>query len=1405
MLIPPTIYSVQNDGLCDLSKSACSSITVTGATFVYSQNLVCRLLAVKVLNGKVERSDNVTFVQASYFSFNEITCPLANVGSYEVQISNNNSSFRQPFIFTVFNPDCLNCNATGICTLAPEKCFINNQCFFYGQENPQNQSLVCDNYDAPDKWSIKRDYPYIRGKPVLSTSYNETLDEFIFLCEFTEHEHPKVTYFIEWLHLSQRVTKYNVTDMGVNSTVLKLNVSEIPNFFHMSNVSCVLTACYTDNCTSSESPPKTSNAFHVNIAIVEQNVVVTEGMGPAYIKVAANVPTHLLCEGSSVELCSVYVSLQYVKATNEYTCPQSDTVIQQLIFPHIDNELESCSTRFNKWPTVRAPVSATIDSLVEGHISRSVEVFIKFEYNSTVEVIRSIGQQQVNIIDRDISTMCGSVNDPHMSSFDGQTYNIYLEGEFILYKHTTLPCEVHGYYRKCNTKAACNCAVSVKYGDDVILIDRCGSTASDKPIPVEVKIFKNGMLTPGLRIIQQLEGRKFKITLPTGTEIKVTVTNHFLNVWVQASALDFNNTEGLCGNYNKDPSDDWKMPSGTIFTGISTEPNEFTLSWRVNSTLTHYRGICATDSTTSESLFCRCTANDSSECQTGLNVVKCPLSNTALKLNGGGIDVTEFYVNNSLTPQCNGEQFEYDANYTSHALNWSVFSNWTEVKARNFCINYIRQSTIGVMCGDIFTLSYNTTVSSCVSDIQIMDSTDYAVEALSNLLEQCLSGMTRTVEYWVSNKPNTTFLDLMCINNCNDRGNCSKGVCQCSDGFGGVDCSINLKIPPTILSVLPKLSCEVKSENCQVLTVIGGPFVDSGDLTCVFEQINYFGEKNYTVRANSTYIVSAVFKSYERITCQLPFTASFQLSVQNVLNITSNVVIYQAYNLDCFTCTGANCYKQPIYCFIENECYLFTTIKSDNSDLFCDPSTNKSDWTKLNDFIKIEIKPNLTTSFKINLNQFNFVCDWTGFVNFDTYYTIYAQWYHDDDLVNEMQIIGNKTAYEMSYLNFIGLKHQSKVVGNLSLVVKEGYEDKVFRISSNFPPLVFCDKNNNSSCEISITMQVPPSSSSPDIRCPVTKQPLPQLVFRWQTEQPSIPACAVVINNNNWQLTQTVVVRAVLDGKIDGDVLRDVTVLAQLTQNISIVVGSLQVKIIDTDNAAICQSLNYPQMTTFDGMYYNNFNPGEYVLYRHASGKQEVRAYYRKCRDGKASCNCALIVRAGKTVVRIDRCGPLIGDPERQYPLNVDMVVDGGLTQGLTVASFDDGRKYEIRLPTGMKVIVTIDSKRMHFAIQATSNDFKQTSGLCGNYDGNITNDLTSRSGEIISPANIDTFSLSWRVNKEESIYGGYCGNAEGVVATQPVFCACDTKQTCNGEIYQSGCQDELRYISGGSFLKSTF
>lgn len=72
--------------------------------------------------------------------------------------------------------------------------------------------------------------------------------------------------------------------------------------------------------------------------------------------------------------------------------------------------------------------------------------------------------------------------------------------------------QVRAFYRSCNGRASCNCAVAVRAGDDVIIIDKCGPEATtDQFYPMTVKMFLRGSLTPGLRILSQYEGREYKV------------------------------------------------------------------------------------------------------------------------------------------------------------------------------------------------------------------------------------------------------------------------------------------------------------------------------------------------------------------------------------------------------------------------------------------------------------------------------------------------------------------------------------------------------------------------------------------------------------------------------------------------------------------------------------------------------------------------------------------------------------------------------------------------------------------------------------------------------------------------------------------------------------------------------
>ena len=45
-------------------------------------------------------------------------------------------------------------------------------------------------------------------------------------------------------------------------------------------------------------------------------------------------------------------------------------------------------------------------------------------------------------------SFCKATGDPHITTFDGQYYNRYLEGEFVMYRHKKLPyaMSIHAEY-----------------------------------------------------------------------------------------------------------------------------------------------------------------------------------------------------------------------------------------------------------------------------------------------------------------------------------------------------------------------------------------------------------------------------------------------------------------------------------------------------------------------------------------------------------------------------------------------------------------------------------------------------------------------------------------------------------------------------------------------------------------------------------------------------------------------------------------------------------------------------------------------------------------------------------------------------------------------------------------------
>ena len=90
-------------------------------------------------------------------------------------------------------------------------------------------------------------------------------------------------------------------------------------------------------------------------------------------------------------------------------------------------------------------------------------------------------------------------------------YDNFLEGEFVLYENVEQDIAVHTFYRACG-QASCNCAVSVRAGDDVYVVDRCGpNMALQTEYPLTVRTYQNGRMTPDFHIIRKASGLTYEV------------------------------------------------------------------------------------------------------------------------------------------------------------------------------------------------------------------------------------------------------------------------------------------------------------------------------------------------------------------------------------------------------------------------------------------------------------------------------------------------------------------------------------------------------------------------------------------------------------------------------------------------------------------------------------------------------------------------------------------------------------------------------------------------------------------------------------------------------------------------------------------------------------------------------
>lgn len=615
--------------------------------------------------------------------------------------------------------------------------------------------------------------------------------------------------------------------------------------------------------------------------------------------------------------------------------------------------------------------------------------------------------------------ICKSIGDPHVTTFDGVKYTVSYTGDFILYRNTdynnNFPFMVQGRFKRCNSQG-CNCGVAVQVGWEVWWLDRCKHGMSPR-------YYDN--TPPGVRQARaskaqtksELEGNNLKwkkmdnngnryhIYLPNGAMIETYTQWDYIQILFYASTEDFRRTEGLCGSFDNNPSNDFIPRNRQTSNEFRSSP-EFYESWLVDKddpenlfdNNFHWDGQEYLES----KMYCVCNELEGvSECRYfGYNQIEaCNPPNS--RSGGKGVDMTPFYVQRAAVMASTNyhdyvmaqdiDNLPFAQEHISHSENYRrhkrSISKWTEEQAEQYCRQIIDGSGAAQSCRALPALDFEQPIENCIFDIMATGDTAWAESALEDIKSCCAKEIQQNISTWEVNESETGEIvyvvppeieESLCINDCSGNGECVEGECVCDEGFISTDCSVDGTAPPDVYLIPHSGLCDVRSRPCEVTSVIGDRFVGTPELSCHIRtgEVSTDGfEPTDEVR------ITAAFHIFSgEVRCSLELTnlrstvladkpaAAFYISVSNDgVTPNENTQLFVVYDSVCQSCDNSTgCTFKNDSCLIAGKCYSDGEEKEDQTCLICNPRISDSSWTQKEDsclisnqcFSDREINPN---------------------------------------------------------------------------------------------------------------------------------------------------------------------------------------------------------------------------------------------------------------------------------------------------------------------------------------------------------------------------------------------------------------------------------------------------------------
>ncbi|XP_070570349.1 von Willebrand factor D and EGF domain-containing protein-like [Ptychodera flava] len=797
-------------------------------------------------------------------------------------------------------------------------------------------------------------FPELEHPPILTHKvYQKTA---YFECNFVPLW-SNTTSLVEW-YFDDELIKYKYLSYKYRTDVLLEH-----EYILGSTVTCEVSVSDTKHGIFGY--PKQSNAVFVGIQILPSEVTVWEDGLPSNVSIVTTIPMR----------CSFLLRARQ----NYYGLSRPDIVFDKC---QVDKGYDNAES-----PDI-VNIYAIKDCQSEVFYTNIVDVIPSEDCSLSITqgYSKYFG---VNTEDIDCGNCCGT-GDPHYKTFDGSGYDWYRTGDFVLHQSLSRHFEVHVRTWKC-WSVTCHCAVAIRENNDVISVDICHGTFG-KAAPKLRKLSKHRFAS-GVMIRKHTTGKEFRIKMPSQATIRVVTSSTHLNIYLDVPGDDFQHSDGLCGTFDHDSSNDYRKRDGSTLSYTGRRPDAFSESWRIptgESLLDELPDVVVEDPRQPEGnmTYCSCLGQEF-ECHDSLKDFT-----DYSYLTDSWTDITD-----EIDVETAGGRTKRDVHTASTntstedvpllpaTLTWPTPSGITEQQARQMCESAVLNSTAAEACTDVPGVDLFVGVEGCVEDIGVTDDLAFLAEAVSLMENECVVLTMKNISLYTKDEngtvigPPTFIFEVICPLQCSGNGECINGTCLCYEGYEGADCSVDAMSPPTlwyINEVEEHALCDVREDSCQQISVIGDNFLNSEYLVC------FYNVKHTTSHPiDQPFKVDSHFNTFREVTCSLPnpmvnlgdpgvteggTVSTIEMYVSNDNGVTmSRGLLLTTYDSKCRHCDVTDgCIVKTDACEIEGRCFSDGEYHPYDNSRYCDPTNDQYEWTTDANWVLI-LAVTLTVTFVVIL------------------------------------------------------------------------------------------------------------------------------------------------------------------------------------------------------------------------------------------------------------------------------------------------------------------------------------------------------------------------------------------------------------------------------------------------------